>query len=186
MLTHLRILNIIAPSSPGIQLLDDRLKKVTVHFNTSFRLKLTGSPMPNMRCMLHNGEELIFCSLKDMKKVMYDNPSRPCNSSDLHYQIRSEKLQTADVGFHIINVTFARDNGSTIYCYWKYDNGTEKNISMQIVVIGKELFLLLLLSLKIINFLVVVVVVVVDFMIVKLYFRLFIVRLIHDLVLIIY
>ena len=108
--------------------------------------------MPQMSCML-NGELLIFCSSKDMKKVMYDNPSRPCNSSDLHYQIRSEKVQTDGVVFHIINVTFARDNGSTIYCNWKNDDGFGGNISMQIVVIGEELLLLLLLSLITINFL---------------------------------
>ena len=129
--------NIIGPSPPTILLLDNPLKKVTVNSNTSFRLKLTGSPMPQMSCILHNGEQVIFCSSEDMKKVMYDNPSRPCKSSDLHYQIRSEEVQTDRVAFDIIKVTFARDNGSTIYCYWKYEDGAEKNISMKIAVTGK-------------------------------------------------
>ena len=137
------IFNIIASSLPHIRLLDDRLKRVNVNSKTSFRLLLTGSPMPQMSCML-NGERLIFCSSKDMKKVMYDNPSRPCNSSDLHYQIRSEKVQTARVTFDINNVTFARDNGSTIYCGWKNKYGPKKSISMKIVVTGKELLMLLL------------------------------------------
>ena len=108
--------------------------------------------MPQMSCML-NGEQLIFCSSKDMKKVMYDNPSRPCNNStpDLHYQIRSEEAQTERVVFHIINVTFARGNAYTIYCYWKNVAGAGENISMQVVVNGKELLLLLLLSLNIEN-----------------------------------
>ena len=138
----MRIFNIIATSAPGIQLIGDRLKNVTVNSNTSFRLNLIGSPMPRMRCM-HNGEQVIFCSSEDMKGVMYDNPSRPCKSTDLHYQIRSEKVQTSHVTFDIINVTFARHNDSTIYCVWR-NKSTNKNISMKIVVTGKELLLLLM------------------------------------------
>ena len=106
--------------------------------NASFRLNLTGSPMPQMSCW-HNGKQVIFCSSEDMKDVMYDNPSRPCNSTDLHYQIRSEKVQTSYVDFDIINVTFARDNGSTIYCNWENDYG-KKNFVVKIVVTGKGLY----------------------------------------------
>ena len=41
--------------------------------------------------------------------------------------------------FYIINVAFARDNGSTIYCNWENDYG-KKNFVVKIVVTGKGLY----------------------------------------------